>query len=170
MQESRREIIFAPALGLSLIYMIMAALFESFRTPLIILCSAPLAVVGVAVALFLNRYTLSVAVYVGVLALAGIVVNNAIVLVDHINQLRHRGLGYYQAVLRGSQDRLRPILITSATAILGFLPMALERHEGAQLWSPMAWTVIGGLLSPTLLTLFIIPAVYTLIIPRRVHR
>lgn len=170
MQESRREIIFALALGLSLIYMIMAALFESFRTPLIILCSAPLAVVGVAVALFLNRFAVSVAVYVGVLALAGIVVNNAIVLVDHINQLRRRGLGYYQAVLRGSQDRLRPILITSATAILGLLPMALERHEGAQLWSPMAWTMIGGLLSSTLLTLFIIPAVYTLIIPGRPHR
>jgi HAE1 family hydrophobic/amphiphilic exporter-1 len=166
MQESRREVFFALVLGLVLIYMIMAALFESFRTPLIVMCSAPLAVVGVAAALWLNGYPISVAVYVGALALAGIVVNNAIVLVDHINQLRIRGLGYWRAVLQGSRDRLRPILITSATAILGLLPMALERHEGAQLWSPLAWTVIGGLVSSTFLTLFLIPVVYTLIIPK----
>jgi HAE1 family hydrophobic/amphiphilic exporter-1 len=105
-------------------------------------------------------------VYVGGLALAGIVVNNAIVLVDHINQLRARGVPYWPAVLRGAQDRLRPILITSVTAILGLLPMALERHEGAQLWSPLAWTIIGGLLSSTFLTLFLIPAIYTVISTR----
>jgi HAE1 family hydrophobic/amphiphilic exporter-1 len=166
MQESRREVFFALVLGLVLIYMIMAALFESFRTPLIIICSAPLAVVGVAAALWLNGYPISVAVYVGALALAGIVVNNAIVLVDHINQLRSRGLSYWRAVLQGSRDRLRPILITSATAILGLLPMALETHEGAQLWSPLAWTVIGGLVSSTFLTLFLIPVVYTVVIPK----
>ena len=101
------------------------------------------------------------------LALAGIVVNNAIVMVDHINQLRAQGLAYYRAVLQGSQDRLRPILITSVTAILGLLPMGLERREGAQLWCPLAWTIIGGLVSSTFLTLFIIPVVYTLIITRR---
>jgi hydrophobic/amphiphilic exporter-1 (mainly G- bacteria), HAE1 family len=89
------------------------------------------------------------------------------VLVDHINQLRARGFNYYRAVLKGAQDRLRPILITSATAILGLLPMALERHEGAQLWSPLAWTIIGGLVSSTFLTLFVIPVIYTLIISRR---
>lgn len=167
LQESRREILFALALGLSLIYMIMAALFESFRTPLVIMCSVPLALVGIVAALWLTGYAISVAVYVGGLALAGIVVNNAIVMVDHINQLRARGSDYYRAVLRGAQDRLRPILITSATAILGLLPMGLERHEGAQLWSPLAWTVIGGLVSATFLTLFVIPVVYTLIITRR---
>jgi HAE1 family hydrophobic/amphiphilic exporter-1 len=99
------------------------------------------------------------------LALAGIVVNNAIVLVDHINQLRARRRGYWRAVLQGSQDRLRPILITSVTAILGLLPLALERHEGAQLWSPLAWTVIGGLVSSTFLTLFLIPVIYTVVMP-----
>lgn len=166
MKEARREVFFALAFGLVLIYMIMAALFESFRTPLIVICSAPLAVVGVGAALWLNGYPISVAVYVGALALAGIVVNNALVLVDHINQLRTRGSGYWRAVLDGSRDRLRPILITSATAILGLLPLALERTEGAQLWSPLAWTVIGGLLSSTFLTLFLIPAVYTLTLPK----
>jgi HAE1 family hydrophobic/amphiphilic exporter-1 len=166
---SRREIIFALALGLSLIYMIMAALFESLRTPLVIMVSVPLALVGIVAALGLTGYAVSVAVYVGALALFGIVVNNAIVLVDHINQLRAGGRGYYRAVLQGSQDRLRPILITSATAILGLMPMALERHEGAQIWSPLAWTIIGGLMSATFLTLFILPVIYTLIMPRRLH-
>jgi HAE1 family hydrophobic/amphiphilic exporter-1 len=165
MEESRREIIFALALGLTLIYMIMAALFESFRTPLVVMGSVPLAVVGVVAALWLSGYTVSIAVYVGALALAGIVVNNAIVLVDHINQLRARRRGYWRAVLQGSQDRLRPILITSVTAILGLLPLALERHEGAQLWSPLAWTVIGGLVSSTFLTLFLIPVIYTVVMP-----
>jgi len=166
LEASRREIIFALALALTLIYMIMAALFESFRTPFIVICSVPLALVGVVAALWFTGYSVSVPVYVGALALAGIVVNNAIVLVDHINQLRARGVPYWPAVLRGTQDRLRPILITSATAILGLLPMALERHEGAQLWSPLAWTIIGGLLSSTFLTLFLIPAIYTVISTR----
>jgi HAE1 family hydrophobic/amphiphilic exporter-1 len=167
MQESRREIFSAVILALVLIYMIMAALFESFRTPLLIICSVPMALVGIVTALWLTGYVVSVAVYVGALALAGIVVNNAIVLVDHINRLRAKGLGYYRAVLQGSQDRLRPILITSATAILGLLPMALERGEGTQIWCPLAWTIIGGLVSSTFLTLFIIPALYTIIISRR---
>jgi HAE1 family hydrophobic/amphiphilic exporter-1 len=100
---------------------------------------------------------------VGALALAGIVVSNAIVLVDHINQLRLQGLAFLPAVMRGTQDRLRPILITSVTAILGLLPLALERQEGYQLWSPLAWTVIGGLVSATFLTLFILPAVYVMV-------
>jgi HAE1 family hydrophobic/amphiphilic exporter-1 len=164
MRQNRQEIFFALFLGLTLIYMIMAALFESLITPLVIMCSVPLALAGIALTLWITGYAVSVAVYVGALALAGIVVNNGIVMVDHINQLRAAGLGYHRAVLQGAQDRLRPILITSATAILGLLPMALERHEGAQLWSPMAWTVIGGLLSSTFLTLFILPAVYTLLI------
>jgi HAE1 family hydrophobic/amphiphilic exporter-1 len=160
MEESRREIFFALLLALILIYMIMAALFESFRTPLVIMCSVPLALVGIAATLWLTGYAISVAVYVGILALAGIVVNNAIVLVDHINQLRERGWGFWRAVVQGTQDRVRPILITSTTAILGLLPLALERQEGYQLWSPLAWTVIGGLASATFLTLFILPAVY----------
>jgi HAE1 family hydrophobic/amphiphilic exporter-1 len=167
MKESRREILFAVLLALVLIYMIMAALFESFRTPLLVICSVPMALVGVVAALWLTGYVVSVAVYVGALALAGIVVNNAIVLVDHINRLRAKGLGYYRAVLQGSQDRLRPILITSVTAILGLLPMGLERGEGTQIWCPLAWTIIGGLVSSTFLTLFIIPAIYTIIIPRQ---
>jgi HAE1 family hydrophobic/amphiphilic exporter-1 len=164
LQETRREIFFALALALVLIYMIMAALFESFRTPLVIMCSVPLALVGTVAALWLAGYAVSTAVYVGALALAGIVVSNAIVLVDHINQLRnHHGHFFLRAVIIGTQDRLRPILITSATAILGLLPLALERQEGYQLWSPLAWTVIGGLVSATFLTLFILPAVYVMV-------
>ena len=163
MQETRREIFFALGLALLLIYMVMAALFESFRTPLVIMCSVPLALVGVVAALWLSGFAVSTAVYVGALALAGIVVSNAIVLVDHINQLRNQGHSFLRAVMRGTQDRLRPILITSVTAILGLLPLALERQEGYQLWSPLAWTVIGGLVSATFLTLFILPAVYVMV-------
>jgi HAE1 family hydrophobic/amphiphilic exporter-1 len=163
LEASRREIFFALVLALTLIYMIMAALFESFRTPFIVMCAVPLAGVGIAAALWLTGYAVSVAVYVGALALAGIVVNNAIVLVDHTNALRERGLSYWRAVLQGAQDRLRPILITSATAILGLLPLALERQEGASLWSPLAWTIIGGLITSTFLTLFLIPAIYSVI-------
>jgi hydrophobic/amphiphilic exporter-1 (mainly G- bacteria), HAE1 family len=161
--ENRREILTALFLALLLVYMIMAALFESLRAPLVILSSAPFAAVGVVSVLLVVGYTINLAVYVGILVLLGIVLNNAIVLVDHINQLRAQGLDLVRAVIRGAQDRLRPILITSATAILGLLPMALERQEGSQLWSPLAWTVIGGLASATLLTLFIIPAHYFLI-------
>jgi HAE1 family hydrophobic/amphiphilic exporter-1 len=163
MQETRREIFFALALALLFIYMVMAALFESFRTPLVIMCSVPLALAGVVVALWLSGFAVSTAVYVGALALAGIVVSNAIVLVDHINQLRGQRHSFLRAVIRGTQDRLRPILITSVSAILGLLPLALERQEGYQLWSPLAWTVIGGLVSATFLTLFIIPAVYAMV-------
>ncbi len=150
-------------MALVLVYMIMAALFESFRAPLVILSSVPLAAVGVVAVLLLTGYAVNLAVYVGILVLLGIVLNNAIVLVDHINKLRAEDLSPLRAVVRGTQDRLRPILITSTTAILGLLPMALERQEGSQLWSPLAWTVIGGLASATLLSLFIIPAHYLLI-------
>jgi len=161
--ENRREIISALILALLLVYMIMAALFESFRAPLVILSAVPFAAVGVVSTLLMVGYAINLAVYVGILVLLGIVLNNAIVLVDHINQLRTQGLNLLRAVVQGTQDRLRPILITSATAVLGLLPMALERQAGSQLWSPLAWTVIGGLASATLLTLFIIPAHYLLI-------
>jgi HAE1 family hydrophobic/amphiphilic exporter-1 len=163
LEENRHEIISALILALLLVYMIMAALFESFRAPLVILSAAPFAAVGVVLILLVVGYAINLAVYVGILILLGIILNNAIVLVDHINQLRAQGLDLLRAVVQGTQDRLRPILITSATAILGLLPMALERQEGSQLWSPLAWTVIGGLASATLLTLFIIPAHYFLI-------
>ena len=161
--ENRREILSALILGLLLVYMIMAALFESFRAPLVILSAVPFAAVGVVAILLMVGYAINLAVYVGLLVLLGIVLNNAIVLVDHINQLRAQGLHLVRAVIQGTQDRLRPILITSGTAVLGLLPMALERQEGSQLWSPLAWTVIGGLASATLLTLFIIPAHYLLL-------
>jgi hydrophobic/amphiphilic exporter-1 (mainly G- bacteria), HAE1 family len=170
LEENRREIVSALFLALLLVYMIMAALFESFRAPLVILSAVPFAVVGVVTVLLLTGYPISLAVYVGLLVLLGIVLNNAIVLVNHINQLRAQNLSLLRAVLRGAQDRLRPILITSATAILGLLPMGLERQEGSQLWSPLAWTVIGGLASATLLTLFIIPAHYLLIMRSRPRR
>ena len=167
LEENRREVITALILALLLVYMIMAALFESFRAPLVILSSVPFTAVGVVSVLLVVGYAINLAVYVGILVLLGIVLNNAIVLVDHINQLRAQGLNLVRAVIQGTQDRLRPILITSSTAILGLLPMALERQEGSQLWSPLAWTVIGGLASATLLTLFIIPAHYLLIMRSR---
>lgn len=163
LQENRREILAAFLVALVLVYMIMAGLFESFRAPLVILSSVPLAAVGVVIVLLVSNHAISLVVYVGGLVLLGIILNNAIVLVDHINTLRKQGLRLERAIVQGTQDRLRPILITSTTAILGLLPMALERQEGSQLWSPLAWTIIGGLLSATLLTLFILPAHYLLI-------
>lgn len=163
LRENRREILLAMIVALFLVYMIMAGLFESFLAPLVILSSVPLATVGVVTILLITGYPVSLAVYIGVLVLLGIVLNNAIVLVDHINNLQAEGLSLLRAILQGAQDRLRPILITSATAVLGLLPMALEHQEGSQLWSPLAWTIIGGLLPATFLTLFLIPANYLLI-------
>jgi HAE1 family hydrophobic/amphiphilic exporter-1 len=148
MRQNRREIIFALFLGLTLIYMIMAALFESLITPLVIMCSVPLALVGIALALWITGYAVSIAVYVGALALAGIVVNNAIVMVDHINQLRAAGLAYHRAVLKGAQDRLRPILITSATPSSGCCPWPWNDMKGRNCGAPWPGLSLADSLVP----------------------
>jgi HAE1 family hydrophobic/amphiphilic exporter-1 len=131
--------------------------------PFVILFSIPLAAVGVALALWLTDTRLSVIVFIGLIMLAGIVVNNAIVLLDLINQLRERGMDRLSAIQEGARLRLRPIMMTTLTTVLGLLPMALGLGEGSEMRTPMAITVIGGLLTSTLLTLLVVPVMYSLL-------
>jgi HAE1 family hydrophobic/amphiphilic exporter-1 len=140
----------------------MAAQFENLIHPLVILFTIPLAFFGSAVALAWLDISLSVVVFLGMIMLAGIVVNNAIVLVDYINVLRRRGLPVDEAIVTAGQVRLRPILMTTATTVLGLTPMALGIGDGAEIRTPMAIAVIGGLITSTLLTLVVIPVIYRL--------
>jgi HAE1 family hydrophobic/amphiphilic exporter-1 len=135
--------------------------------PFVILFSIPLAAVGVALALWLTDTRLSVIVFIGLIMLAGIVVNNAIVLVDLINQLRERGLDRLDAIREAARLRLRPIMMTTLTTVLGLFPMALGLGEGSELRTPMAVTVIGGLLTSTFLTLVVVPVMYSLLDRRK---
>lgn len=163
MQASFRSMQFALALAIFLVYLVMASQFESLIHPFVILFTIPLALVGAVLALFVTGTTINIVALIGVIMLAGIVVNNAIVLVDLINQLRAQGMERVDAILEAGTARLRPILITSLTTTLGLLPMALGFGEGAEVRTPMAITVIGGLLVSTLLTLVVIPVVYSLL-------
>ena len=164
MQKSFRSLQMAILLAVFLVYLVMAAQFESFVYPFIIMFTVPLALVGAVYGLKLTGTAVSVIAVIGAIMLAGIVVNNGIVLVDRINKLRRR-LGLYESVLQAGQERFRPIVMTTATTVLGLLPMALGLGEGAELRTPLAVTVISGLLFATLLTLVVVPVVYTLITP-----
>ena len=163
MQDSFRSMQFALLLAVFLVYIVMASQFESLIHPLVILFTIPLALVGAVLALFLTGTTVNVVAFIGIIMLAGIVVNNAIVLVDLINQLQAQGLEKTSAIMEAGQARLRPILMTTLTTVLGLLPMAIGFGEGSELRTPMAITVIGGLLVSTLLTLVVIPVVYSLL-------
>jgi HAE1 family hydrophobic/amphiphilic exporter-1 len=162
MQDSFRSMQFALALAIFLVYLVMASQFESLIHPFVILFTIPLALVGAVLALLVTGTTINIVAFIGVIMLAGIVVNNAIVLVDLINQLRAQGMERFDAIMEAGSARLRPILMTSLTTALGLLPMALGFGEGAEVRAPMAITVIGGLLVSTLLTLVVIPVVYSL--------
>ena len=152
---------FALGLAVFLVYLVMASQFESLLHPLVIMFTIPLGLVGSALGLVLTGQSISVVVLIGLIMLAGIVVNNAIVLVDYINHLRrNEGMAKVEAVMRAGTVRLRPILMTTSTTVLGLLPMALGLGEGAEIRAPMAITVIGGLLVSTILTLVVIPVVY----------
>jgi len=145
-----------------LVYMIMAAQFESLVDPLIIMFTVPLAVIGVFPFLFITGTSLSVMALVGLVMLVGIAVNNGIVLVDFINQMRRGGMELYEAVEKVCIARMRPVLMTALTTILGMVPLAIELGEGSETWSPLARSVIGGLIATTLLTLIVIPILYIL--------
>lgn len=163
MNVSFRSLQFALLLAVFLVYLVMASQFESFLHPFVILISIPLAMVGAVLALWITGSTISVVVFIGMILLAGIVVNNAIVLIDLINQLRAKGMKKIDAILEGGRSRLRPILMTTITTALGLLPLALGFGKGAEVRSPMAITVIGGLTVSTLLTLIVIPVVYAVL-------
>jgi len=163
MARSFRSMALAMGLAIFLVYLVMASQFESFVHPLVIILSLPLGAVGVVGALMLTGRSIDVVAMIGMVMLAGIVVNNAIVLVDSINRRRQAGLAKREAIVQAAGDRLRPILMTSATTILALLPMAIGIGEGAELRSPLAITVIGGLAVATGLTLLVIPVVYSLL-------
>jgi HAE1 family hydrophobic/amphiphilic exporter-1 len=163
MQQSFQSLLFALVLAVFLVYLVMASQFESLLHPFVILLSIPLAAIGVALALWFTDTRISVMVFIGLIMLAGIVVNNAIVLVDLINQLRRGGMDRSAAIREASRLRLRPIMMTTLTTVLGLLPMALGVGEGAEMRMPMAVTVIGGLLTATVLTLVVVPVMYSLL-------
>ncbi|MFH0739141.1 MAG: efflux RND transporter permease subunit [Candidatus Omnitrophota bacterium] len=164
MQESFKSLAFALIFAFTLVYMIMAGEFESLWQPFLIMFTVPLSLIGVAFSLFITRTPLSVVAYLGIIMLGGIAVNNGIVLIELVNQLRKEGYSPYEAVLKASKTRLRPILMTSLTTILGLLPLALGMGEGAGLQAPLALTVMGGLTSSTFLTLVFIPALYLIVV------
>lgn len=163
MQVSFNSLRFALILAVFLVYLVMASTFESFLHPLLVLFTIPLALVGVVAGLWITGTSITVIVLIGAVMLVGIVVNNAIVLIDTINRLRRSGVEKQEAVLKAGHLRLRPILMTTLTTILGLLPMALSWGEGSELRSPLAITVAGGLLLSTLLTLVVIPAAYKIV-------
>ena len=161
-ERSRTSLYLALGLSLFLVYVIMASQFESLTQPLIIMFTIPMAFVGTVLGLEILGINLSVVVFLGMIMLAGIVVNNAIVLVDYANTLRGRGIPLKEAIIKAGCVRLRPILMTTATTVLGLLPMAIGLGDGAEIRTPMAVAVISGLLTSTLLTLLVIPTIYYL--------
>lgn len=156
------DMLLALVLAVVFVYIVMAAQFESLKHPFVIMFTMPLTVIGVSIALTITRTPLSLMAIIGVIVLAGIVVNNAIVLVDYINQRKESGLGTYEAIIVSVKDRVRPILMTALTTILGLVPLALGIGEGTEMNQPLGISVIGGLISSTLLTLFVIPVIYSL--------
>ncbi|MGN8646379.1 efflux RND transporter permease subunit [Gracilibacillus sp. HCP3S3_G5_1] len=161
MTEAFIDLGLALILSIFLVYAVMAVQFENFLHPLIIMFSMPATVIGVFGGLFITGQPLSITAFIGVIMLAGIVVNNAIVLVDYINILRNRGMDRHEAIVEAGKTRLRPILMTTLTTVLAMVPLALGYGEGAEMQQPMAITVIFGLLTSSIFTLVLIPVVYT---------
>ncbi|MEO0140797.1 MAG: efflux RND transporter permease subunit [candidate division WOR-3 bacterium] len=161
MSDMMRQMFWVILAAVVLTYMIMAALFESFKRPLIVMFTVPLAFIGSAFALWFSGMTLSMVSLMGLLIVFGVVVNNAIVMIDLIDKLRERGTDPYEAVVDGAVLRLRPILITALTTIFGLAPMAFIRTRGWEMRSPIAIALIGGLMTGTFVTLLVIPMVYT---------
>ncbi|MGL4374334.1 MAG: efflux RND transporter permease subunit, partial [Turicibacter sp.] len=164
------QLLFALLAAILLVYMVMAAQFESLKYPFIILMTVPLAITGGFLALFITKTPISVVSMIGFIILTGVVVNNGIVIIDHINQLKESGLPTYDAIIQGAQDRIRPIIMTALTTITALVPMALGIGEGAETMAPMAITTIGGLVYGTLLTLFVVPTIYLAIERKHVKK
>lgn len=160
--KSFRTLMWLMALGIVLVYMVMAGQFESYRDPFVIMFAVPFALTGAIWFLWLTGNRLNVMSFIGVIMLVGIVVNNAIVLVDYTNQLRQSGMELFAAVRQACETRLRPVLMTTLTTVCGLVPMAFSTGEGAESWRPLGATVIGGLSVSTLVTLVLVPVLYTL--------
>ena len=159
-KKTTMNMLYAFILSITLVYMIMASQFESLWQPFIILMTVPLSVIGVSLALFITNTTLNAMSMLGLIMLGGIVVNNGIVLIQFINDLREEGEPLRSSIIIGVKTRLRPILMTTMTTLLGLIPLALKLEDGSEFQAPMAIAVIGGLLVSTCLTLFIVPAFY----------
>lgn len=165
LEDAINDLLLAFGLAIVFVYLVMAAQFESFKYPFVIMFTVPLMVAGVGYALLVTETPISVTVMIGLIVLAGIVVNNAIVLVDMINQRKREGTATYDAIVEAVKMRTRPILMTALTTILGLVPLALGIGEGTEINQPMAITVIGGLVFSTFLTLIVIPVVYSFFDP-----
>jgi HAE1 family hydrophobic/amphiphilic exporter-1 len=166
-RESFSDLYMMFAIGFFLVFMVMASQFESLKHPFVILFAIPFTFTGVIAAFWITNLTLSVVTFLGVIMLLGVVVNNAIVLVDYTNLLRKRGINLNEAVREAGKNRLRPVLMTSFTTILGMIPLSLSTGIGSEIWAPLAVTMIGGLLFSTLVTLILIPVVYLAVNQRK---
>jgi len=164
-EKERKEaftlLMIAVSLGMVLVYMVMASQFESFRDPFIIFLSIPFGIVGVIIALALAGQAMSVVSFLALIMLVGIVVNDGIVLISYLNILRRRGLDVYSAIIEGGRSRLRPVVCTSCTTILALAPLAFSKGEGSEIWVPFAVTIIGGLFVATVITLVLMPTLYS---------
>jgi len=160
--KTQREFLLTIVVILVLIYLVLASIFESYRQPFIIMITVMLATVGAILALYFTGTSIGMGALIGLMMLAGIVVNNGIILVDHANELKKERTNLFRILIQAARDRLRPVLMTTATTIFGLLPMALDKSEGSNLWNPLAITVIGGLLFSTPLTLVLVPAIYSI--------
>jgi HAE1 family hydrophobic/amphiphilic exporter-1 len=167
MQDTFRQLAIAMLLGMGLVYVVMASQFESLLHPFIVMFSIPFAAIGLVAALLVTHTSFSMVAFIGAILLVGYVVNNAILLIDYFNVLRKSGLGLDKAIIIGGRTRLKPILMSTVTTMLGLLPMALGLGAGSELRAPMARAVFGGLASSTLITLVLIPVLYRLVESRR---
>ena len=163
MAETMTSLGIALLVAIFLMYAVMAAQFESFIYPAIVLVTLPLGIIGVALGLFVTGFPVSVTVLIGIIMLAGIVVNNAIILIDYINILRARGIERDEAIKTAGKTRLRPIFMTVATAVLGYVPLAFGIGAGSDFYQPMAISVAFGLTMSTVLTLIVIPVLYSVV-------
>jgi HAE1 family hydrophobic/amphiphilic exporter-1 len=161
-QESFSDLTTLLLIIIMLVYIVMASQFESLTYPFIIMFGLPFALSGVVLALFMTGGTINMMSMIGIIMLVGIVVKNGIVLVDYINLNRERGMGIIRAIVSGGRSRLRPVLMTTATTILGMIPLAVSSSQGSEIWKPMAVTIIGGLTVSTILTLLIVPTLYSI--------
>jgi hydrophobe/amphiphile efflux-1 (HAE1) family protein len=162
-RESQRSLMIAIALGILLVFLVMAAQFESFLDPFIIMFSIPFAFVGVSLGYFVSFQSMTLMGMVGIALLMGIVVNNAIVMIDYINILRERGMELYDAIKTGASRRLRPILMTTGTTVFGLLPLALSRGSGSSLWKSLGISTVGGMVVASSITLLLIPTLYAIV-------
>lgn len=167
--DSMKDLGLMLLLGLLLIYLIMVAQFQSFRSPFIVMFTVPLAFTGGMIALLITGNTLSVVAMIGFIMLQGVVVNNAIVLIDYLNKLREGGMEKREAIVEAACARIRPVLMTALTTILGLLPLAAGFGNGAEMVQPVAIVCIGGMLYATLMTLIVIPVIYDIIGPKRMR-